>query len=310
MLESSGTVTHAVIPAAGRGTRFLPLTKVVPKELLPLGNRPCIDYVVSEAIDAGIDDILFITRSGKEAILEYFAEDPDLSAAVEGTHYAHAVDDVLKIRTSATISGVDQGDPKGLGHAIAQAAQHVGNNPFVVLLPDDLVPSENPLLQQMVAVREAFGGSVIAAIRVTPEEATSYGSIAYDLADSPEGSGISPGGVVKVTHLVEKPSVDHVLSDCAVAGRYLLDPAVFGVLENLEPGRGGEIQVTDALDILARMDPADGGGLHAVIYEGLRYDTGTPAGYLEAYLRAALTDKQRGHQTRWLIEEVLREFGS
>ena len=299
MLDTDSAVEHAVIPAAGLGTRFLPFTKAVPKELLPLGSRACIDYTVSEAAGAGITDVLLITREGKEAILRYFRPDPQLEAATAGTAPGRALRALRERTAGVDISEIYQENPAGLGDAIAQAAPHVGNNPFAVLLPDDLVPENEDLLARMVAVRSRLGGSVIAVFEVSPEEATAYGSIAYEEVEGFDGV------VVKVTNLVEKPAVGEALSQYAVAGRYVLDPAVFEVLRTLPPGRGGEVQVTDALAVLASMDTAAGGGLHAVVYSGARYDTGTPSGYLQASLEVALTDPSTAEATESLIQEVL-----
>lgn len=263
-----------------------------------MGGRACIDYTVSEAAGAGITDILLITRPGKEAILQYFRPDPQLAATTEGTAPGLALQ-ALQVRIAGVeISEVHQKNPAGLGDAIAQAAPHVGDNPFAVLLPDDLVPEDEDLLARMVAVRARLGGSVIAVFQVTPEEATAYGSIAYREVDGTEGA------VLTVTDLVEKPAVGKALSEYAVSGRYVLDPAVFEVLRTLPPGRGGEVQVTDALAVLASMDPALGGGLHAVVYSGPRYDTGTPAGYLQASLEVSLRDPSTKEDTESLIQTL------
>lgn len=302
MVDNPNEVVNAVVPAAGLGTRFLPLTRIVPKELLPLGNRPCVDYVVTEAAGAGLNDILFVTRPGKEAILEYFQPDPELEEIVSGAPQEENLRALRSRIEGVSIDEVNQVNPAGLGHAVAQAADHVGDKPFAVLLPDDLVPENEDLLAQMVAVRNELGGSVIAAIRVTPEEATAYGSIGYEPASLP---GIREGNLIRVTELVEKPPLEDVLSEYAVAGRYVLDPAVFDVLETIPPGRGGEVQLTDALAELARMDPSAGGGLHAVVYEGPRYDTGTPLGYLSAHLQIALDDPESKQNVEDLMRSLL-----
>lgn len=294
------TVHHAVVPAAGRGTRFLPLTKAVPKEMLPLLARPTIDYVVQEATDAGIEDVLLISRSGKESVVDYFDTDPELEQYLQQAGNQAALAAINTYADQARVFAVRQGNPRGLGHAVLQARSHVGDNPFAVLLPDDILWPGDPLLKQMCRVREQCGGSVVALMKVTPEQAVNYGSAAVEtVTDLPFAElGLPAGTVFKITDIVEKPPLEAVLSEYAVAGRYVLDPVVFDILETLSPGRGGEIQLTDALQELIRKPADQGGGLYGVVLQGERFDTGTPAGYLQAYISFALRDPNLGPAVR------------
>jgi len=271
----SPAVTKAIIPVAGLGTRFLPATKATPKEMLPVVDRPTIHYVVEEAASAGIRDVLLVTGRGKGSIVDYFDSNPALEAALE----AKGDDDGLAaIRASqglATIHSVRQAAPKGLGHAVLCAADHVGNEPCAVLLGDDFIHPDDPLLQRMIAVRQRCGGSVVALMEVDPEQVSSYGVAAFKPTEEED--------VVSVTDLVEKPAVGDAPSNWIVIGRYICDPAVFPVLRETPPGRGGEIQLTDALRTLA----ADDGGVHGVLFSGRRYDTGNKQEYLRTQVQFA-----------------------
>jgi UTP--glucose-1-phosphate uridylyltransferase len=275
-------VTKAVVPAAGLGTRFLPATKATPKEMLPVVDKPAIQYVVEEAAAAGLTDLLMITGRSKRALEDHFDRNTELEMALEakGDHVRLAA--VRASNDLATVHYVRQGDPLGLGHAVLMAEHHVGQEPFAVLLGDDLIDPRDPLLSVMTGLREDLGGSVIALMEVPPDQIHLYGCAAVAPLD-----GAPSADVVRVTDLVEKPATDEAPSNFAVIGRYVLDPAVFAAIKATEPGRGGEIQLTDALKSLISTDPADGGGVIGVVFRGRRYDTGDRLDYLKAVVRLA-----------------------
>ena len=294
-------VRKAVIPAAGLGTRFLPATKATPKEMLPVVDRPAIQYVVEEAVAAGFHDILLITGRSKRALEDHFDRNQELESNLEARHDLERLEEVRRSSELAHIHYVRQGDPRGLGHAVLQAADHVGDEPFAVLLGDDLIDERDALLTRMIEVREQRGGSVIALMRMPREALSLYGVADVVVTDEAD--------VVHVRDLVEKPPVDQAPSDYAVIGRYLLDPAVFAVLERTPPGRGGEIQLTDALQVLAAMPAAEGGGVHGVVFSGRRYDTGDKLGWLQATIRLAVRRPDLGDDLRdWLQEFVAHDF--
>jgi UTP--glucose-1-phosphate uridylyltransferase len=275
-------VTKAVVPAAGLGTRFLPATKATPKEMLPVVDKPAIQYVVEEAAAAGLTDLLMITGRSKRALEDHFDRNAELEAALEAKGDLERLAGVRASNDLATVHYVRQGDPLGLGHAVLMAAQHVGQEPFAVLLGDDLIDPRDPLLSVMTALREQCGGSVVALMEVPRDQVHLYGCAAVEpLA----GSG-SPD-VVRITDLVEKPATDEAPSNFAIIGRYVLDPAVFAAIRATKPGRGGEIQLTDALKSLISTDPAAGGGVIGVVFRGRRYDTGDRLDYLKAVVRLA-----------------------
>jgi UTP--glucose-1-phosphate uridylyltransferase len=291
------SVTKAVIPAAGLGTRFLPATKATPKEMLPVVDKPAIQYVVEEAVEAALDDILLVTGRNKRALEDHFDRAYELEEALTDKGDVERLAAVRHSAELATVHYVRQGDPLGLGHAVLCAAQHVGNEAFAVLLGDDLIDPRDPLLSLMIAAREARGGSVLALMEVPREQIHLYGCVAVEPTDSAD--------LVRVTDLVEKPSVDEAPSSYAVIGRYVLDPSIFQAIRETEPGRGGEIQLTDALRKVA-VAPADqGGGVHGVIFRGRRYDTGDRLDYLKAVVRLALERDDLGPPLRdWLIEHL------
>ena len=293
-----GGVTKAVVPAAGLGTRFLPATKAVPKELLPVVDRPAIEYVVEEAVNAGLTDVLMVTGRGKGALEDHFDRSAELEQALERKGDQGRLDRVRHSADLADVHYVRQGDPKGLGHAVLCAQHHVGEEPFAVLLGDDLIDARDTLLAAMLEVRAGHGGSVVALMEVPPESAHLYGCAAVD-------KSASGGDVVKVTGLVEKPAVDEAPSNLAVSGRYVLDGSVFEVLRDTPPGRGGEIQLTDALQTLAERPAEQGGGVWGVIFRGRRYDTGDRLDYLKAVVRLAQEHDELGSDfSAWLKEHV------
>jgi UTP--glucose-1-phosphate uridylyltransferase len=270
-------VTKAVIPAAGLGTRFLPATKAIPKELLPVVDKPALEYIVEEAARAGLSDVLIITARGKTAIEDHFDVAPEIEAALEKKGDAERLARVRASTNLAKIHFVRQGVAAGLGHAVLMGAEHVGNEPFVVMLGDDLVDERDPLLEQMIAEQEKHGGSVIALMEVPEEMVSLYGVATVEPAET---SG--QYGLVRVRDLVEKPPLEEAPSNLAVIGRYLLSPTVFDLLRETKPGRGGEIQLTDALKTLAGIEP-----VHGIIFTGRRYDTGDRADYVKAVVRLA-----------------------
>jgi UTP--glucose-1-phosphate uridylyltransferase len=272
-------VTKAVIPAAGLGTRFLPATKATPKEMLPVVDKPAIQYVVEEAVAAGLDDVLMVTGRSKRSIEDHFDRNYELEEALAAKDDTERLAQVRESSELATIHYVRQGDPKGLGHAVLCAAQHVGHEPFAVLLGDDLIDIHDHLLVKMIEVRKQYGGSVVALMEVDPEQVSQYGCAAI----SPTGET----GVVTVTDLVEKPVPGSAPSRWILIGRYVCDPAIFDVLRQTPPGRGGEIQLTDALMTLAKMSPDQGGGVHGVLFHGRRYDTGNKLDYLRTLVQFA-----------------------
>jgi len=294
----SAGVTKAVVPAAGLGTRFLPATKAVPKELLPVVDKPAIEYVVEEAVQAGLSDVLMVTGRGKGALEDHFDRQAELERAMEAKGDEARLARVRHSAGLADVHYVRQGDPKGLGHAVLCAEHHVGEQPFAVLLGDDLIDARDPLLDTMLRVREERGGSVVALMEVPPESVHLYGCAAVD-------ESASDGDAVKVTGLVEKPSVADAPSNLAVIGRYVLDGSVFGVLHETPPGRGGEIQLTDALQTLAVRPAESGGGVWGVVFRGRRYDTGDRLDYLKAVVRLAQEHDELGSDfSAWLKDHV------
>src|SRR5487761_1285407 len=271
-------VTKAVLPAAGLGTRFLPATKATPKEMLPVVDKPAIQYVVEEAVAAGLDDVLLITGRSKRSIEDHFDRAYELEEALAAKDDTDKLAQVRESSELAHVHYVRQGDPRGLGHAVLCAERHVGSQPFAVLLGDDLIDARDRLLTRMIEVRQQYGGSVVALMEVDPEQVSQYGCAA-----------ITPTGeddVVTVDDLVEKPVPGEAPSRWIIIGRYVCDPAVFDVLRETQPGRGGEIQLTDALKVLAsRSHGNDGGGVTGVLFRGRRYDTGNKLDYLRTMVQ-------------------------
>jgi UTP--glucose-1-phosphate uridylyltransferase len=272
-------VTKAVVPAAGLGTRFLPATKATPKEMLPIVDKPAIQYVVEEAASAGLLDLLMVTGKNKRSIEDHFDRAFELEEVLEAKGDEHRLSQVREPAALATLHYVRQGEPKGLGHAVLCAKHHVGDHPFACLLGDDLIDRRDSLLQRMIEVRNMYGGSVIALMEVPKEQVSLYGVATIEATGEDD--------VVRVTDLVEKPPVDEAPSNWAIIGRYVIDPAVFEVLENTPPGRGGEIQLTDALRTLAGQSAAEGGQVHGVLFRGRRYDTGDKLDYLRTVVKFA-----------------------
>ncbi|MEV7153160.1 UTP--glucose-1-phosphate uridylyltransferase GalU [Streptomyces misionensis] len=300
MTQSHPRISKAVIPAAGLGTRFLPATKATPKEMLPVVDKPAIQYVVEEAVSAGLDDVLMITGRNKRPLEDHFDRNYELESALEKKGDEERLAKVRESSDLATMHYVRQGDPKGLGHAVLCAAPHVGREPFAVLLGDDLIDPRDPLLRRMIDTQERHGGSVVALMEVAPEQIHLYGCAAVEATGE--------DGVVRVTGLVEKPDAADAPSNYAIIGRYVLDPHVFDILRTTEPGRGGEIQLTDALQQLAD-DEKVGGPVHGVVFQGRRYDTGDRGDYLRAIVRLACEREDLGPDFRaWLRSYVAEEM--
>ncbi len=287
-MADSAAVTKAVVPAAGLGTRFLPATKATPKEMLPVVDKPAIQYVVEEAVSAGLDDVLLITGRSKRSIEDHFDRAYELEEALAAKDDMDGLAQVRESAELATVHYVRQGDPMGLGHAVLCAARHVGNEPFAVLLGDDLIDARDPLLTRMIEVRQKFGGSVVALMEVEPEQVSQYGAAAISPTDEDD--------VVTVTDLVEKPVPGEAPSRWIIIGRYVCDPAVFEVLRHTPPGRGGEIQLTDALKTLAKQP--DSGGVYGVLFRGRRYDTGNKLEYLRTVVQFACRAPRPGAGVR------------
>jgi UTP--glucose-1-phosphate uridylyltransferase len=286
-------VRSAVIPAAGLGTRFLPATKSVPKELFPIGDQPAIQIVIDEAVGAGIDHIVVVSNRAKPAIANYFERDDALIAALEDSGKTEQAERLRGIGRDWRVTVVYQEEPKGLGHAVGCAREAVGDEPFAVLLPDELMGS-SALLAQMNGVCASTGGSVVAIVNVPREQVSSYGVI------DPAGE-LSSDGVIAVKDLVEKPRVEDAPSNFILTGRYVLTADAWSEIAALKPGRGGELQLTDALRAQAARSP-----FHGVVATVGRYDTGNPLGFLTASIELGLADDQLGPPLRDFLAHLRR----
>ncbi len=285
-------VTKAVIPAAGLGTRFLPATKATPKEMLPVVDKPAIQYVVEEAVAAGLSDVLVITGRNKRSLEDHFDRAWELEEALQSKGDLRRLARVQKSNVLADMHYTRQGDPRGLGHAVMCAAQHVGDHPFAVLLGDDLIDVRDPLLTRMIEVQRRTRASVVALMEVPHEQIGLYGCAAVEPT--------AEGDVVRVTGMVEKPDPADAPSNLAVIGRYVLHPRIFDVLGTTAPGRGGEIQLTDALQTLTDAS-GEGSGVYGVVFRGRRYDTGDRLDYLKAVVQIACDHPDLGADLRtWL----------
>jgi UTP--glucose-1-phosphate uridylyltransferase len=287
-------ITKAVIPAAGMGTRFLPATKAMPKEMLPVVDKPAIQYVVEEAVAAGLTDVLMITGRNKNALENHFDRVTELEAVLIQKGDRDRLAKVNESTDLADMHYVRQGDPLGLGHAVLRAKMHVGHEPFAVLLGDDIIDARDPLLEKMLAEQIGRNTSVVALLEVDPSQIHLYGAAAIEKTDDPD--------VVRITGLVEKPSAADAPSNLAIIGRYVLRPEVFEVLEHTAPGKGNEIQLTDALQEMA-VNPETTGGVYGVIFRGRRYDTGDRLDYIKAIIQLAVDRDDLGAELRpWLQE--------
>jgi UTP--glucose-1-phosphate uridylyltransferase len=287
------TVTKAVIPVAGLGTRFLPATKATPKEMLPVVDKPAIQYVVEEAVAAGLGDVLMITGRGKYPLEDHFDRAYELEEALAEKGDTERLKAIRESSELAHVHYVRQGDPRGLGHAVLTAQQHVGDQPFAVLLGDDLIDPRDPLLVPMIDVQRKYGGSVVALIEVDPALVSMYGCAAVEPTDDEN--------VVAVSDLIEKPAVDEAPSNLAIIGRYVLAPEIFAALHRTPPGRGNEIQLTDGLRLLAR----EGEPMHGVLFRGRRYDTGDRADYLRTVVKLAAERSDLGPEFRAFLRQFV-----
>ncbi len=293
-------VLKAVVPAAGLGTRFLPATKATPKEMLPIVDKPAIQYVVEEAVDAGLTDVLMVTGRSKRSIEDHFDRAYELEEALRAKGDDGRLDAVRESSDLAIRHYVRQGEPRGLGHAVHCARQHVGREPFAVLLGDDMIDARDKLLRRMIEVRNQYGGSVIALMEVEPDQVSAYGCAAIEATDEDD--------VVRISDLVEKPAAEEAPSNWIIIGRYVCDPAVFDVLEKTPPGRGGEIQLTDALRTLADMPADQGGTVYGVKFRGRRYDTGNKLEYLRTVVQFAAERPDLGPEFVPWLREFVREY--
>jgi len=283
-------VRKAVITAAGWGTRFLPITKAQPKEMLPLVNKPLIQYSVEEAINSGIEQIIIVTALGKRAIEDYFDRSFELEDVLEQKGEIKLLQEIRELSNLVDICYIRQKEQLGLGHAVLTAKGIVGEEPFAVLLPDDIIDGKVPVLKQMIGVYEQYKTNIIGVEHISSKDTTKYGII--------EPRRIS-GRIYQVLSLAEKPEPAQAPSDLGVVGRYILMPQIFDVLEVTPPGKNQEIQLTDALQLLLRQQ-----AIYAYEFEGVRYDTGTPLGWLEATIAVALKHPDIGQELR----EYLRQF--
>jgi UTP--glucose-1-phosphate uridylyltransferase len=284
----------AVVPAAGLGTRFLPTTKAVPKELLPVVDTPGIELVAAEAAEAGAEQLLIVSSPGKDAVAAYFADSSELEKELASRGKEALVAKVRRAHELIEVHTVTQDEPRGLGHAVgcAREAMSSDEEAFAVLLPDDLVLPSG-VLAKMAQVRERFGGSVLCAFDVPREEISAYG--VFEVEDTGDAD------VKQVLGMVEKPAPEEAPSTFAAAGRYLLDRAVFDAIDRIEPGAGGELQLTDAIALLIR----EGHPVHVVVHRGGRHDLGNPAGYVRAFVDFALDDPEIGPDLRaWLAARL------
>jgi len=288
-------VRKAVIPAAGLGTRFLPATKAQPKEMLPVVDKPAIQYVVEEAVRAGIDDILIITGRGKRSLEDHFDHSVELERELQSKGKEEELAEVRRLAGLAQIHYVRQGEPLGLGHAVSVARRHVGNEPFVVLLGDDIMVDTSTVLDEMIAVHERTGSSVLSCKEFPPDQISLYGCVEYE----PAGERL-----LRVRSIIEKPAPEEAPSSYAVLGRYVFTPGIFDAIERTAPGRGGEIQLTDAIGHLLETEEV----LGYTFVEG-RYDVGDKIDYLRATVELALARDDLGPEFRDWLSRYVKEQG-
>src|ERR1700680_1149524 len=284
-------IRKAVLPVAGLGTRVLPASKVVPKEMLPIVDKPTLQYIVEEAVAAGVEEIIFVTSRSKRSIEDHFDSFPELEAVLERKGKRKELAELRALQTMATYTSVRQSEPLGLGHAVWCAKELVGDEPFIVMLGDIIVPPETPCLPQLIEVHERYGGSVLSLVILPPEVIPSYGIATVE--------GLDEGGL-KITHRVEKPALEEAPSNLGAYGRYVFTPDIFPLLEKTPPGKGGEIQVTDAIEMQARA-----GKCYGVRFTGERYDTGTPLGLLTTSISFALKRPDIASGLREYMRQVL-----
>ncbi len=283
-------IRKAVFPAAGLGTRFLPATKAMPKEMLTLVDKPLIQYVVEEAVDSGVESIIIVTGRDKTAIEDHFDISYELEKNLQERGKTEVFKEVRSVSEIAKISYTRQKQPLGLGHAIYQGKDFVENEPFAVMLPDDIMDSDPPALRQMIDVFEKYNAPVIATMQVEGEAISRFGVI--------DAEEVEPG-VYRIKDMVEKPKFEDAPSDLAIVGRYIFTPDIFGAIENTEPGAGGEIQITDAMRALLKERP-----FYAVKLDGVRHDAGDKLGFLIATVEFALKRDDLGHDFREYLKSL------
>lgn len=290
---TSARVHKALIPAAGRGTRFLPLTKTVPKELAPLVTTPALEFVVAEATDVGVTNVLLVVSASKMGITEYFQPNEDLEAALEAKGDKDGLDSVRRQAELAAVESVEQKEPRGLGDAVSYGEQFAAGEPIAVLLPDDIIDDRDALLGPMLDVYHEHGGVVVALLDVGPVDISRYGAVVLADGEDPHAD------VVAIVDMVEKPKPEDAPSSLAIIGRYVLPPEIFDALRETEPGSGGEIQLTDAMKALCHA----GTPVHGVVFRGRRYDTGDRLDYVKAVVQFAVRHPDIGDDFRaWLRE--------
>lgn len=296
-------VRKAIIPAAGWGTRFLPATKAQPKEMLPIVDKPAIQFIVEEAVAAGIEDIIIVTGKNKRAIEDHFDRAVELETVLQekGEHeLLKLIEDTSNI---ADIHYVRQKEARGLGHAVYCARKFVGAEPFAVLLGDDLIDAEVPCLRQLLDVYEEYRGTVLAVQKVALPDVARYGIIKPENQEGETGRDALPGGLIRVADMIEKPLPENAPSQYAVIGRYIITPEIFEILGNTPPGAGGEIQLTDALKELVKIQ-----AVYAYLFNGVRYDVGDKLGFLQATVKHALECPELAPRFRNFLLEVTGEF--
>jgi UTP--glucose-1-phosphate uridylyltransferase len=291
----SNPVRKAVIPAAGLGTRFLPATKSQPKEMLPVVDKPSIQYVVEEAVRAGLTDILIITGRGKRAIEDHFDRNFELEFYLEQKGADELLKEVQETSELGDIHYIRQRDPLGLGHAVSVAREHVGDEPFAVLLGDDIMVDESRLLRSMLDVHDRYGRSVLALKEVAPEEISAYGCVAPEEVEQE---------LVRVKSIVEKPAREVAPSNLAVIGRYVFTPEIFDALDRIEPGAGGELQLTDAIGLLNETQT-----VYGRVFQTGRYDIGQKIDFLRANIELALERDDLGPELEQIIVDLVRRRG-
>jgi UTP--glucose-1-phosphate uridylyltransferase len=292
---SERAVTKAVLPAAGLGTRFLPATKSQPKEMLPIVDKPAIQYVVEEAVLAGLTDVLVITGRGKRAIEDHFDRNFELEYYLEQSGRDALLAEMREINELADFHYIRQRDPLGLGHAVSVASEHVGEEPFAVLLGDDIMVDDATLLTRMLDVHARYGGSVLALLEVPIEEISAYGSVSVEPVTD---------GLVRVQSIIEKPKPEDALSNLAVIGRYVFTPGIFGVLAQTKAGVGGEIQLTDAIGLLLEREP-----VYGVVFSEGRYDIGRKFDFLRANLELGLERDDLREPLEQLMVDLVHKRG-
>ncbi len=287
-------IRKVIIPAAGLGTRFLPATKAQPKEMLPIVDKPTIQYIVEEALASGIEDILIITGRNKRSIEDHFDKSVELEIELRKKNKLDLLSHMESLSKAVNIHYIRQKEPLGLGHAIYCAKSFIGNEPFAVMLGDDIVKSNKPCLQQLIEIYNRYKTSVLGVQKVSPQEVSKYGIVDCKMIDQ---------YVYKVDNLVEKPDTEDAPSNIAIMGRYIITPQVFSILEHLKPGKSGEIQLTDALKELNEME-----AIYAYNFQGKRYDVGDKLGYLQATVEFALDREDLNEAFRVYLQELVGEI--